>query len=139
MTGVEVILAALAAGAGAGTSDVAGNAIRDAYTALRDAVRRRLGRRAAPGETDPTETELVAAGADRDEEILAAARHVLALADPDGTRAGRYAVDLRGATGVQVGDGTVALRDNYGAAGVFHGPVQIGVPPPHPPAPPGAE
>ncbi|MFI0793477.1 hypothetical protein ACH4OY_12395 [Micromonospora rubida] len=81
MTGVELIAAALAAGAGAGTSAAA----VDVYAGLRDALRRRLtGRRAAEqlleaDETDPgvwerrIGAELADSGADRDERILTAA------------------------------------------------------------------
>lgn len=89
MAGVEVILAALAAGAGAGSGDAAKAAVADAYTGLRDLLRRKLGGRPV------LEGELIAAGADRDEEVLAAARRVLEAA-------ARY--DLREAKGVQIGD-----------------------------------
>jgi hypothetical protein len=115
VTGVEVILAALAAGAGVGVSDAAKTAVLDAYTGLRDAIRSRLvGRRgeqvldAAQSEPGVWDVELTAlleeSGAASDGEILAAARRMLALADPDGTTAGKYQVDAREAKGVQVGD-----------------------------------
>jgi hypothetical protein len=114
MTGIEIIVAALAAGATAGGTAV----VQDAYATLRDAVRRRLRGRGsaeqalelAAEETDPGvwQTRIGAAladsGADRDEEVLAAARALLAVTDPAGVRAGKYTVDLRGAQGVQVGD-----------------------------------
>ncbi|MFI1383840.1 hypothetical protein [Embleya sp. NPDC020886] len=134
MTGLELILAALAAGAGAGVSDTAGNAIRDAYTGLRGMLLARFGsgdrvRQAleAAGD-DPDELaaqvgpELVAAGADTDEEVLTAARGLLGLLDPEGARAGVY---------------TVTVQTNYGAAGTFTAPVTIsyGQPPVPPPTP----
>ena len=75
MTGVEVILAALAAGGG----DVAKAAAMDAYTGLRDLLRRRLGDRALEAVPEVLRGEIVESGADRDEQILAAARQVLAL------------------------------------------------------------
>src|SRR5437762_11808649 len=115
MTEVELILAALAAGVGAGTSDAAKAAVVDSYAALREALRNRLAGRAralrvldaAQAEPDVFQTELgpeiEESGADRDEEILAAARRLLALADPDGTGAGVRHVDARQAKGVQVG------------------------------------
>ncbi len=150
MTGVELITAALAAGAGAGASGLATAATNDAYTGLRDALRRRFtGRRQAEQalaaeETDPGvwQTRLGDAvtevGADHDEEVLAAARRLLALVDPAETQAGKYAVDLRGAQGVQVGDGTVHVDTNQGGAvGTFNAPVSFGTPPPIPPAAPG--
>ncbi|MFF3868282.1 hypothetical protein [Micromonospora sp. NPDC001898] len=134
MTGVELIAAALAAGAGAGTSAVA----VDVYTGLRDALRRRLtGRRAAEqlleaAETDPGVwerrfgAELADSGADRDEKVLTAASRLLDLVDPEGSRAGRYMVDLRGTQGAQVGDGTVRVDTAYGpTAGIMTGPVSV--------------
>jgi len=52
MTGVELIVAALAAGAAAGLTEATSGAIRDAYVGLRDAVRRRLaGSSAGPAST----------------------------------------------------------------------------------------
>jgi hypothetical protein len=119
MTGVEVVVAALAAGAGAGTGEAAKAAVVDAYAGLRDALRRRLrgqtgiedaldGVQAEPGET---RVDLVAAlgksGAADDPEVLAAARRLLALADPVRSAAGKYQVDAGEAKGVQIGDRNV--------------------------------
>jgi hypothetical protein len=116
MTGVELILAALAAGAGAGVSETAKSAVLDAYTGLRDALRRRLGGReragqvlqAVPDEAGVWNADvtavLAASGAGDDEAILGAARRLLAVADPHGAAAGKYQVDVREAKGVQVGD-----------------------------------
>jgi hypothetical protein len=117
MTGAALIVAAVTAGAAAGITDTTSSAIRDGYTGLREALRRRLAARGdravqvlEPHEIEPAvwraslSEDLAATGADRDEYILAAAREVLALLDPAGTRAGKYIVDTRGAKGVQVGD-----------------------------------
>jgi hypothetical protein len=116
---VSVIETALAAGAAAGIADVATSAARDTYAALRHLVRRRLadvtgahqvlaGHEVEPGRW---RAELVhvldGAGAGHDEEILGLARRLLAATDPAGTAAGKYAVDLRQARGVQVGDQNV--------------------------------
>ena len=115
VSGVEVIVAALVAGAVAGSSEVARTAVVDAYTALKGLLRRRLvGRPEAQQALEGRETEpgrwravladaLTASGADADEQVLAAARRLLAVADPDGTR-GKYQVDASHARGVQVGD-----------------------------------
>jgi hypothetical protein len=112
MTGVELIVAALAAGATAGLSTATGTAIGDAYTGLKRLLSRRLaGHRGAPEALDAHETEpgvwqarlgadLVDSGADADADVLAAARQLLALVD-----GAKYRVDLREARGVQVGDG----------------------------------
>lgn len=116
MTGVELVLAALAAGASAGVTDMASSAIRDAYAGLRESVRRRLTRRGesalrvlSASEAEPgvwearLGEELTSAGVDRDEEVVAAARALLVqlgLLDQDGSG---YSVDAREAKGVQVG------------------------------------
>jgi hypothetical protein len=51
--------------------------------------------------------ELAAAGAGGDAELVAAAQALMSLIDAAGSRAGKYSVHLRGARGVQVGDGNV--------------------------------
>jgi len=116
VSGVEVIVAALAAGAVAGLSEVARTVVVDAYAALKDLLRGRLaGRPEAQQALEGRETEpgrwravlgdaLTASGADADEQVLAAARRLLAVADPDGTRVGKYQVDASHARGVQIGD-----------------------------------
>jgi hypothetical protein len=116
VTGVEVIVAALAAGASAGFSGAASAAVQDAYTGLRDALRHQLfGRGQAEQALEAEETDpggwqaslgedLAEVGADRDAVILAAARRVLTLADPAGSSAGKYHIDAREARGVQAGD-----------------------------------
>jgi hypothetical protein len=149
---VELILAALTAGAAAGTTAAAQAAVLDAYTGLRDVVRRALTRQGrSDAVLDTVEAEpgvwqthladaLTGAGADRDAQVLAAARALLDVADPDGAAAGRYQVDARNSTGVQVGDHTVHVDTNYGAtAGTMTEPVHISYGQvPNPPAPPGA-
>lgn len=115
MSAVEVIAAALAAGAGAGVTDTASAAVRDAYTGQKDLLRRRIGdhdgqpvQALAADETEPDVWQvrlanaLTTSGAVDDEQILAAARQLLTLADP--TLAAKYQLDLREAKGVQVGD-----------------------------------
>jgi hypothetical protein len=116
MTGVELILAALVAGAGAGVSDTAKTALLDAYAGFRDALRRRLAGRnraervleAAPDQAGVWDADLIVelaeSGAGEDEVILSAARAVLAQYDQDGGDAGKPSVDARHAKGVQVGD-----------------------------------
>jgi hypothetical protein len=109
---VSLIVAALAAGAVAGAQNTATDVVKDAYAGLKALARRRLaGRQTAeaalerPAETRQTLTaELAAAGAADDTQLVAAADRLLSMVDPDGTRAGRYLVDLRGSQGVQVGD-----------------------------------
>lgn len=119
MDPVSLIVAALAAGAVAGAQNTATDAVKDAYTGLKELVRRRLSGREsgrvalARHEADPQqqvpvlEAELVEVGAGDDAAVVAAAQRVMALVDAAGTRAGRYTVDVRGAQGVQVGDHNV--------------------------------
>jgi hypothetical protein len=116
MTGTEVIVAALAAGAVAGSTEMARSAVTDAYTGFKNLLRGRLvGRDAAQQALDAVETEpgrwrallgtdLAESGADDDERVLAAARGLLDLTDPEGVRAGKYRVDVHDSKGVQVGD-----------------------------------
>jgi hypothetical protein len=137
MNAVDVIMAALIAGAGAGVQDVASAAVRDTCTRLHDALSRRLaGWDQAQQVLDTLEPEaevwpaelttaVEESGAAHDPEILAAAQRLLALTDPAGTATGKYVVDLSGVNDVQMGDGTVRVDTVYGAAGNFHAPVSF--------------
>jgi hypothetical protein len=114
VSGVELIVAALAAGATAGVTSTASSAVQDAYTGLKSLLVGWLGgdREAVEAlradETQPgvwqasLGDDLSASGVAGDEEVLAAARRLLGLVDPD--LAGKYQVDLREAKGVIVGD-----------------------------------
>ncbi|MDH6521840.1 hypothetical protein M2163_001167 [Streptomyces sp. SAI-135] len=116
MTGVELVLAALAAGAAGGITEATSSSIRDGYAALRDLLRRKLSSQggeaaevleaheSAPGVFEARMREYVmSSGADQDEAILEAARRVLVLLDPSGNEQGKYTVDARNAKGVQIG------------------------------------
>ncbi|MDT0566991.1 hypothetical protein RM704_05720 [Streptomyces sp. DSM 3412] len=117
---MELILAALAAGASAGITETTSGAIGDAYRGLRDGLRDRIAareERAAPDLDGPApdtsaDTELwrvrlsaalVGSGADQDEAVLADADRLLELLEPPGIRSDRY-VDARDSKGIQVGD-----------------------------------
>lgn len=114
---VTLVVTALATGASAALSETVGQAIVDAYVGLKSLLRRRLSARqddpeaVAADDTEPEAWRKRLAGrldaADVDDELLAAAERVLAVADPAGYGAGKYVVDLRGAKGVQVGDHNV--------------------------------
>ncbi|MFF2188517.1 hypothetical protein [Streptomyces sp. NPDC058155] len=120
MEPVVLITSALAAGAGAAAQDVASAAALDAYSSLRDSVRRLFtGRRDAEEaleqhESDPETWQdalaaaLTDAGAAEDDHALAAARDLFQLLgrDPDAASE-RPMVDLRNAKGVMVGDRNV--------------------------------
>ncbi|MGW4062824.1 hypothetical protein ACWEGE_31390 [Amycolatopsis sp. NPDC004747] len=123
---VELVVAALAAGAAAGAKETASTAVKDAYVGVKSLAVRAL-RRAEPVPAEVVElveadavtsageksgtvgrseltAALTAADAGVDEELLAAALKVLELTDPDRTRAGKYRVLLHSNKGVQVGD-----------------------------------
>ncbi|MFJ9820753.1 hypothetical protein ACIRU3_36900 [Streptomyces sp. NPDC101151] len=117
MSGVELVVAALSAGAAVGLTDTASSAIRDAYTGLRELVQRRLAARgedsarlleaseAAPGVWQARLSELLSvSGVDQDEEILAAARSLLQELSVAGLQGAVRHVDAREAKGLQVGD-----------------------------------
>ncbi|BCL26832.1 hypothetical protein GCM10017557_16910 [Streptomyces aurantiacus] len=103
-------------GAAKGSGEVASSAVMDSYNGFREALRRRLaGRRPAQAAVeeyteDPDnwrpalETYLQQADVQKDDALLASASAVLSAADPDGASRGKYAVQIYGAQGVQVGD-----------------------------------
>jgi hypothetical protein len=135
MTGVELILAALAAGAAAAASTAASSAVTDAYATLKDLLSRLLVRRGSDAGVLDAEAgvapiglgvALAACGADADQEVLVTAQRLLRLADAD-------------VTGMS---GRVRVDTNFGAVGTFHAPVTItnqapGGGSPGPPAEPG--
>jgi hypothetical protein len=118
---VELVVAALVGGTAAGVSNATSAAVSDAYDALKSLARKALLRGAGHGDAgvgveveeklaDPLvhraelAAALSAAGAEADAELVAAARRLLSLIDPQGAAAGKYHVVLRGNKGVQVGD-----------------------------------
>ena len=115
MDPITLIVTALAAGAAQGMTDNASAMVKDAYASLKARVTKKLGGK--PGaevvlakheqapETwqAPLVAELAEAGADRDHELIAAAKALLDLIGEAGG-AGKYTVDVRGAQGVQIGD-----------------------------------
>jgi hypothetical protein len=112
---ISLIVTALTAGAGQGITDTASAAVKDAYASRRDRVKKRLGggadadlvlakhEQAPESWRAPLIAELAESGADGDHDLIAAAQ---ALLDLMGMAAGRgkYAIDVRSAQGVQVGD-----------------------------------
>lgn len=117
MDPVSLIVAALAAGALAGARNTATEAVKEAYEALKGLVRHRLSGRAsgevalAQHEAKPEqwagalEAELMEADASSDVLAVQAAQRLMALLDTAGSQAGKYLIDVRGAQGLQVGDG----------------------------------
>ncbi|WP_051798805.1 hypothetical protein [Catenuloplanes japonicus] len=130
MSNIQLIVAALAAGASVGVTNTAATVVQDAYAGLKSLLRPWVrGDARAALEADETEAEawqdrlgeeLQASGAAEDEHILEAARQLLAAADP--ARASTFHIEV----------GT-----NHGAiGGEFSGPVTFHQGPPnHPPQP----
>ena len=116
MDPVTLIVMALAAGAAAGVKDTASTAVKDAYNGLKALVKKRFAGHpdaemvltkyeTAPDTWQaPLTAELKQAAAGQDADLVTAAQALMNLVDKAGTRAGKYAVDVRGAQGVQVGD-----------------------------------
>ena len=116
MDPVTLIVGALAAGALTGAGETATAAVKDAYTALKAALAARFAERQMPAavldeheEAPETYEKSLAkkiqqSEAAADPRIVELAQALMQLMDDDGTRAGKYTVDVRGARGVQIGD-----------------------------------
>jgi hypothetical protein len=113
---VTLLVTALAAGAAAGIGDTASTAVKDAYAKLKALVAARFAgnqsRKVALVEHEkqpeiwrrPLTQAVTDSGATTDPVVIEAAQRLLALLDEAGAQTGKYAVDVRGAQGVQVGD-----------------------------------
>jgi hypothetical protein len=118
VTGIELVLAALSAGAVAAGSTAANGAVTDAYERLKGLLSRRLTRRGSDaGVLDERSgvipvrlyAALAACGAGADQEVLMAAQHLLHLVDAH-------------VTGTS---SRVRIGSNLGAVGTFYAPVTI--------------
>ena len=115
MDPITLIVTALAAGAALGVTDTASAMVKDAYAGLKALVKKRLGdgpdaelvlakhEKAPETWQGPLMAELAETGADGDRDLIAAAKALLELVGEAGGP-GKYAVDVRGAYGVQIGD-----------------------------------
>jgi hypothetical protein len=127
MNPITLIVTALATLAAPGMSNATSAAVKEAYASLKAKVAKRLGggpdaelmltkyEEAPEVWRAPLMAELADAGADRDVDLVWAARTLMGLVDEAGARAGKYTVDVQGAQGVQIGDRT--RQDN-----VFNAP-----------------
>jgi hypothetical protein len=120
MDPITLIVAALAAGASAGTIDAlkdnAKEAAKAAYGKLHDRVKRRfqgnasaeviLAEHQADPETyaGPLAKKLTEAGAGEDGDLVAAAQALMDLVDAAGAKSGKYTVTINNSEGVYVGD-----------------------------------
>lgn len=118
MDPISLIIAALIAGATTGASAVASDTLKDAYAGLKGMLKkifRNKGDQQAEKAVDGAGTastaeqlalkdKLAAQGVGQVNEVIEAARKVLASHDPEGFAQGKYNVVVTGGTGVQVGD-----------------------------------
>ncbi|MFI6495391.1 hypothetical protein [Streptomyces sp. NPDC050564] len=114
MEPVSLIVAALVAGAAAGATDATKEAVAAAYRRLLVAVRARLADRPdgpltldrfaeEPATWEPSlRAELTAAGADRDEALMALARQMLAGTAQDAGPGPKYRTEFHGQVGTAV-------------------------------------
>ena len=116
MDPLTLILTALAAGAASGLQDSTSSAMKSAYASLKALVKKHLSDRpagepvlaeyeSAPDVWErPLTAQLEAAGADQNMELVRAAQALMSLVDEGGSRAGKYAIDVQGSQGVQIGE-----------------------------------
>jgi hypothetical protein len=100
---VDLVLAALSAGAAAGVTTTASTAVTDAYAGVKSLTRKALRRndpdldeQLANPEAHGAELRAALTAAEPTEELVAAARSLLALT--------KYQVDIKDSKGIQVGD-----------------------------------
>lgn len=132
MSSIELIVAALAAGASAGVTNTATVAVQDAYAGLKGLLRPRVrGEARAALDADETDEgvwqarladELQASGAAEDAQVRAAAERLLGLADP--AKAATYNITVGTSSGVVGATFTAPVTIHHGGGAV----------PPAPPA-----
>jgi hypothetical protein len=126
MEPVTLILTALATGVSAGAldslKDDAKEKAKAAYAKMHDLTARKVSGRphgelalreyeSAPGKWEALlASELTEADAGRDDDLVAAARAFLELADQAGTKTGKYSVTIEDSKGFQVGDGNIQIN-----------------------------
>jgi RIP homotypic interaction motif len=116
MDPITLIATALVTGAAQGLSDNASTVVKDAYARLKARGKERLGGgpdaelvlakhdRAPETWQALLMAELTKAGADRDRDLIAAAKALLDHLVGEAGEGAKYVVNVRGAQGVQVGD-----------------------------------
>ncbi|MDG4785302.1 hypothetical protein O7626_05040 [Micromonospora sp. WMMD1102] len=127
MDPVSLIVTALVAGASAALKDTAGDAIRSGYLGLKSLLKRKLDRDPLDPvlvdqhEKDPDlfaealRARLIQIEAGDDEEIVGAAEAVLRIADPEGTRTGKYRVHVSGGQGAVIGEHNTVTQNYHNA------------------------
>ncbi len=140
MDPLTIIVGALVAGAAAGATDVATEAIKDAYAGLKRLVIDHFGQKAdvahaidkveqkpeAKPYEDVLQLELQNAGADKDEEVVGQAQALLDLLKQSGALSGaQYQIIVSGSGAAAVAGGIAAGQGGI-AAGTIYGGVTMG-------------
>jgi hypothetical protein len=122
MSNVEIIVAALAAGASAGVTNTATAAVQDAYAGFKSLLKPWVrGDAQAALDADETDEgvwearigeELQASGATEDKQVVAAAERLLGLVDP--AKAATYNISVGTSSGVVGGTFTAPVTIHHG-------------------------
>ena len=127
MDPVTLIVTALVSGASAGLKDVAGNALKDTYSALRSLLKRKfegrpdaelaLERHEQKPEVweQPLREALKESGADHDDKIIQAAQGVLQIVHPEQSSNGKYNVQITGPAQGNVFGDHATVNQSFGA------------------------
>ena len=123
MDDLNLLLTTLTTGAGAGLQQVAGSAIKDAYTNPKALLQRKFAGQSAAltalteYEADPDTYEkplrkaLDANHLDQDKEIMQSARHLMTLIQPQQASMGKYNIQNTGTVqGQTIGDQTTVTQ-----------------------------
>src|SRR5438874_1944793 len=106
MNPIDLILAALGAGALASIQATASDAIKDSYNGLKALILRRFATNTDAAATlakyekkpevwkGPLEDELIQSGVDQDETIIKAAQQFMTLVNPQQAATGKYSVQI---------------------------------------------
>jgi len=120
---MEIILAALAAGAAAAAKDTAGTAVKDAYESLKALIKKKFAEKGKTDDSDIVDKhekkpdsegvktllkeELLEAKIDRDAEVIKTAEELLKQLKPEEFAAGKYNINVGDDIKGMVGDGTL--------------------------------
>ena len=142
MDPVTIIAGALIAGATAGATDVASQAVKDAYAALKKLVVGRFGAQTGveeaiasleekpnrKGRQEEVKDEVAESGAADDEEVLAQAQALLELLKQQGALSGaQYSAILTGSGAVAQGPGAAAAgKGGVAVSGNVTGGIRLG-------------
>jgi hypothetical protein len=138
MDPITLIVTAATAGAVAASKDVAAQAVKDGYAALKALIVRKFGQKVdvAALEKDPDskarqgvlKEELETAGAAQDAEVVQQAQALLDLLKQHGLEAGpSYQAELRGSGAIAQGPGAVAAgKGGVAVGGDVKGDVRVG-------------